>query len=143
MRLIVDATPLVAQAERDHPLRLQAQRALVTEPVLPVLSPLTVAEVDYFLQKIGGPHGNGGFLSDLAAGRYEIGHITSNDFAQIEVLNDKYRDLSVGIADLSIVVLAARYNTTRILTFDQRHFRLIQPLQGGAFTLLPFDEPPA
>jgi hypothetical protein len=27
----------------------------------------------------------------------------------------------------------------RLLTFDERHFRTIRPLQGGSFTLLPAD----
>ena len=44
-----------------------------------------------------------------------------------------------GLADLSLVVLAARFKTTTLLTFDERHFRNIEPLQGGRFTLLPID----
>ena len=58
-------------------------------------------------------------------------------------LNDQYRDLNVGLVDLSIIIIAARFRTTRILTFDQRHFRAMRPPQGGAFTLLPYDEPVA
>ncbi len=47
--------------------------------------------------------------------------------------------MKIGVADASIVVLAARYRTTRLLTFDERHFRAIKPLHGEAFTLLPAD----
>jgi len=49
-------------------------------------------------------------------------------------------DLRLGLADLSVVVLAARLDTLRILTFDYRHFRAVRPLQGGSFVLLPMDE---
>jgi hypothetical protein len=42
----------------------------------------------------------------------------------------KYRSLKLGLAD---------FQTRRILTFDQRAFRRIVPLQGGAFTVLPAD----
>jgi predicted nucleic acid-binding protein len=59
----------------------------------------------------------------------------------IAALNDQYRDLDVGLTDLSLIVIAARFGTTRILTFDERHFRTMRPLQGGVFALLPFDEP--
>jgi predicted nucleic acid-binding protein len=107
---------------------------------VPVLSPLSAAEVDCFLQKLRGRHGNAEFVTDLGAGRLEVPCLERADFAAIGELNRRYRDLSPGIADLSMVVLAARYGTTRLLTFDQRHFRLIRPLQGGVFTLLPFDE---
>jgi predicted nucleic acid-binding protein len=135
----VDAAPLVAQAEPDHPERLPAARVLATEPSAGILSPLTAAEVDYFLQRKLGPQGNYQFIEDLAAGRFEVPVLDPSDFATIATLNRQYRDLSPGLAGLSLVVLAARYRTTRLLTFDQRHFRLIRPLQGGAFTLLPFD----
>jgi len=48
--------------------------------------------------------------------------------------------LRLGLADLSVVVLARKLKTRRILTFDQRRFRAIRPLQGGSFTLLPADQ---
>lgn len=141
MRLIVDAAPIVAQAERQHANRESARRVLVTESDVPVLSPVVAAEIDYFLQRRAGPGGNRPFLRDLAAGRYEVACLEPSDYQTIVMLDERYRDLSPGLADLSIVVLAARYRTNRILTFDQRHFRRIEPLQGGAFTLLPFDDP--
>jgi predicted nucleic acid-binding protein len=37
------------------------------------------------------------------------------------------------------LVLAARHRTKRILTFDERDFRRLRPLDGGSFTLLPAD----
>ena len=51
----------------------------------------------------------------------------------------RYVDLNLGLADLSVAVIAQRLGTRRILTFDERHFRAVRPLQGGVFTLLPAD----
>jgi hypothetical protein len=52
----------------------------------------------------------------------------------------RYADLGVGLADASLVALAARLNTVSIATFDQRHFRAMRPTAGGdAFRLLPLD----
>ena len=53
-------------------------------------------------------------------------------------LERRYADLDVGLADLSVVVLAERWGTRRPLTLDD-HFRALRPLAGGQFTLLPFD----
>jgi hypothetical protein len=50
-----------------------------------------------------------------------------------------YGDFGIGITDASLVVLADRYGTRDLLTFDERHFRKVTPLQGGAFRLLPLD----
>lgn len=143
MRLVVDTGPIIAQAERFHPYKAAARRILLSEPEVPILSPMMAAEIDYFLVRRAGLGGNRTFLRDLAAVRYEVPRLDPADYVTAVTLNDRYADLNVGLADLSIVILAARYRTNRILTFDQRHFRLMQPLQGGAFTLLPFDEPPS
>jgi len=42
----------------------------------------------------------------------------------------------IGLADASLVVLAARAATRSPLTLDERHFRAVRPQQGGAFRLL-------
>jgi uncharacterized protein len=40
----------------------------------------------------------------------------------------------------SLVLLAGRLETTRVATFDQRHFRSVRPLAAGdTFALLPAD----
>lgn len=140
MRLIADAGPLVALRDPRDGRRDLARPTLVAERDAPVLSPCVAAEIDYQLQALRGRDGNVPFIEDLAAGRFEVPALATADFREIANLNRRYRDLGAGIADLSMVVLAARYRTTRILTFDQRHFRLMRPLQGGVFTLLPFDE---
>jgi uncharacterized protein len=36
-------------------------------------------------------------------------------------------------------VLADRHRTTRLVTFDERHFRAVTSLRGEAFTILPTD----
>ena len=38
-----------------------------------------------------------------------------------------------------LVVLAHRYDSKRIATFDERAFRNIPPFGGGSFRLLPAD----
>ena len=51
----------------------------------------------------------------------------------------RHAALGLGRADSSIVVSAARYKTQRLFSFDERHFRALRPLQGGAFEILPAD----
>jgi predicted nucleic acid-binding protein len=140
LRLILDAGPLIALGDTRDRRRGVAREILAAEREAPVLSPCIAAEIDYQLQRLAGPQGNRRFLEDLAAARFHVPALQPADFQDVEALNRRYRDLSPGLADLSIVVLAARYRSTRILTFDQRHFRLMKPLYGEFFTLLPFDE---
>jgi len=73
------------------------------------------------------------------AGRFTVASLKREDYTTIADLESRYADLSLGLADCALVVLAHRYETTRILSFDERHFRTVTPLGGGSFTLLPAD----
>lgn len=141
MTIIVDAGPIITFADRRDPLQPAVARVLreAQEPlVLP--APVT-AEIDHLLHRRFGPGANRPFIEDLAAGHFEVGCLDRGEYEAAAALDRRYTDLRLGLADLAVIVLAARFNTTRILTFDERHFRAVQPLGGGAFTLLPRDGP--
>jgi hypothetical protein len=138
--IIVDASAIIAAASRtdvNHQTALAWMRA-ERGSMLPASLP---AEVDYILSSRGAWRAARDFVVDIAAGRFQVECLKAEEYPVVLSLMDQYRDLRPGLADLSIVVLAYRFNSTRILTFDQRHFRAMKPLQGGSFTLLPFDEP--
>jgi uncharacterized protein len=77
---------------------------------------------------------------DLAHGRFNVGCLERSDYETILEVDRRYADFNLGLADCALVVLANRYDTTRILSFDERHFRAVAPLAGGAFTILPADD---
>lgn len=139
MTLVIDAAPLVALADENEPLRdailavLRAERGRLFIP-----APVT-AEVDYLLGQRFGPSARRAFLEDLAERRYESPALEPRDYRVALELDRRYASLDVGLADLSVAVLAHRLGTRQIVTFDQRHFRVLRPLQGGTFRLLPAD----
>lgn len=139
MTLIIDAGPLVALADAREPQRERILGLLRREQGgLFIPAPVT-AEIGYLLGRRFGPAARRAFLADLAARRYETPALDAPDHAQALDLDRRYNDLDLGLADLSIAVLARKLRTRRILTFDERHFRVVRPLQGGVFTLLPAD----
>ena len=139
MTLVVDAAAIVAMHDRRDPMGGPVEQVLREEPGYLVLPAPVTTEVDYLLARRGGPSARRPFLDNLAAGRYRVECLDQEDYRRVAALEDTYSDLGVGLADLSIVVLASRFGTTRIATFDERHFRALRPLDGGAFTLLPHD----
>jgi uncharacterized protein len=137
--LVVDAAPLVAVADRRDPTSERVERLLREEPgELVVPAPVT-AEVDYLLGRRLGRPARLAFLDDLAAGRFAVACLEPEDYAVVASLEDRYAGLDVGLADLAVVVVARRLGTRRVLTFDERHFRALRPLDGGQFVLLPAD----
>lgn len=139
MTLLIDAAPLVALADPAEPQRNAVLEVLRSEAGALVIPAPTTAEIDYLLGRRFGPAARRAFLADLAAGRFSVGSLERGDYATIIDLETRYADLDLGLADCALVVLAARHRTTRILSFDERHFRAVAPLHGEAFTLLPAD----
>ena len=140
MTLVIDAAPLVALADEQEPVRAEILSLLTSDRGgLFIPAPVT-AEIDYLLGRRFGPRAQHAFLEDLAARRYEAPALDARDYEEALKLNHRYADLRLGLADLSVVVIARKLRTRRILTFDERHFRAVRPIQGGAFTLLPRDQ---
>ncbi|MCA1704573.1 MAG: PIN domain-containing protein [Actinobacteria bacterium] len=137
MTLLVDAGPLVALADRRDPLRPAVRKVLEAENDALVIAAPVTAEVDYLLGRRIGQQARLAFLEDLAAGRFIVECLEADEYAGVAKLERSYLELDLGLAACATVLLAARLRTRRILTFDERHFRVLRPLQGGAFELLP------
>lgn len=86
---------------------------------------------------VGCAEGPGGSVADLAASRFSVACLDADDQRVVADLERRYDDLDVGLADLSLVIVAKRWGTRRIRTFDERHFRAVHPLDGGQFLVLP------
>lgn len=118
---------------------IRVAELLRDEPGELVIPAPVAAEVDYLLGRRLGRSARLAFLDDLAAGRFTVANLEPDDYGVVASLERRYDDLDVGLADLGVIVVAKRYGTRRLLTFDERHFRALRPLDGGQFTLLPFD----
>jgi len=139
MALIVDAGALYAQADADEPRHAAVAAALREEGETLVTSELAVAEADYLILERLGVEVELAFIDDLAEGTFVVECLTRDEIRTARMLVEQYRGLRIGLADASLVVLADRYRSTRLLTFDERAFRAVAPLGGGTFTLLPAD----
>jgi len=76
-------------------------------------------------------------LSELAGGAWDLAVFGTEDLAQAHAIVERYADQSIGLADASNVILAARYQTRTVVTLDRRHFGVLRPIDGGSFKILP------
>ena len=139
MALLVDAGALYAQADRDEPRHQAVVRVLRAEREALITTELAVAEADYLILDRLGPEVELAFQDDLAGGTFLVECLSRDELTRARSVVERYLDLRLGLADASLVVLGERYRAHRILTFDERAFRAVSPLQGGSFTLLPAD----
>ncbi len=75
----------------------------------------------------------------VAAGAYRLEVFEAADVARATEVVARYRDLRIGLADASLVVLAERHRTWDLLTLDERRFRTVAGPGGHAFRILPAD----
>ena len=139
MTVIVDAGALFAQADRDDPAHEAVSDFLRAERDPLVTSQIAAAEADYLVLTRLGVDAELAFLDDVAEGTFAAEGLTADELSVARDVARRYRDLEVGLADASLVVLARRHRTRRLCTVDERCFRALAPLQGGAFRLLPAD----
>jgi predicted nucleic acid-binding protein len=137
--IVLDTSGLLAALLVSQPEHATVAGALATEEPPYILSPFVLAEVDYFLLRWAGVEAELTFLDDVARGAYQLEPFSESDSGAARGVVGQHRDLGIGLADASIVVLAERHGTDRILTLDERDFRAIRTSAGGAFTLLPAD----
>lgn len=136
---LVDTSVLVSAANASEAAHRRCFAALTKTQGRLVISPLVLAEADYMIARLGQVPAEVGMLQDIRD-NMTIAQFSNDDLERAIEVIEQYAALNIGVTDASIVVLAARYRTTHILTLDHKHFQAITPLASGdQFMLLPSD----
>jgi uncharacterized protein len=140
MALIADTGPLVVLYDRGDRHHRAVRRVLEREPGAILIPAPVLTEVDYLLRKFLGVDAALDFLAGLWDGSLTHEPLTPSDMERCAEVMAEYRESDIGLADASILAVAERREIYRILTLDQRDFRLLRPRGGKALVLLPGDE---
>ena len=136
--VVIDTSGLLAaldDSETGHAAALEALRA-ARPPRL--LSPCVLTELDYLFGVRQGESARLDLLGEVERGVYELAAFSPADVAAARSVVERHAGLGVSLADASIVVLAEARGTQDVLTFDERHFRVLSAA-GKPFRLLPAD----
>jgi hypothetical protein len=135
--IVADTSGLLAYFNATEPAHEAVARVVAAEDEPLVVSPYVIAELDYLVSTRVGVQAELAVLDELASGAWSLPGIDTDDLRKVAQVIARYRDQPIGVADASLVVLANRYSTRKILTLDRRHFEVLRPLGGGRFSLLP------
>lgn len=135
--VIADTSGLIAFFSESGKQHDRVASWLAKSDEVMVVSPYVMAELDYLVATRKGVDDELAMLAELAGGAYELAAMSADDIAAARDVIARYRDLGVGLADASLVVLAQRYRTHTVLTLDHKHFGVMRPLGGGLFTIVP------
>jgi len=134
--IVIDTGVLYAYFVEDDPRQAEAAGILESDETC-IVSPFVVAELDYFILSRFGLRAEIAMLDELLEGAYELPAMTRLDLATCREVVAHFSDHEIGVTDASLVVMADRFGTGRIATFDRRHFSVLRGLDGQPFELLP------
>lgn len=134
--IIADTSGLLALFNTREPAHESVRAVVQDSDDALVVSPFVIAELDYLVATRLGIVAELAVLAELSGGAYHLASLDAAAVAESAKVIDRYRDQEIGVADASLVVLAQRFATRRILTLDRRHFDVLRPLDGGRFTVL-------
>ncbi|NLF69807.1 MAG: PIN domain-containing protein [Candidatus Anammoximicrobium sp.] len=139
MALICDTGGIYALYDADDGHHDAVKAVVEAEPGTLYLPTILLAEIDYLLNERLGVDATLDFLASVESGAFTLVDPTSEDLLRCGELVQRYRDLPLGLADASVIATAERLRLKRILTLDQRHFRIVKSSAFAHFVLLPAD----
>jgi predicted nucleic acid-binding protein len=139
MAVVADSGAVYAIYDRRDAFHAGVRAAIETERDRIFLPSPILGEIDYLLRVRLGNRALLKFLTDIQEGAFTVESLTLADFRRCALSIAKYQDLDIGLCDASVVAVAERIGTNRILTVDQRDFRAIRAAHGKPFHLLPAD----
>lgn len=120
--------------ERQHDATLNIIHGIREDIVLPVPA---ITELVYLLKRDLGAGKAAEFVASLAATPLTLENPQPDDYRRAADIMRQYADAQVDFVDAIIVAIAERLDIRRILTLDQRDFRIFRPHHCEAFELLP------
>jgi uncharacterized protein len=135
--ILLDTSGLLAAIDSSQNQHAEAAAALREAGGPLLLSPFVLAELDYLLASRVSAKAQRALLDEVARGAYQLESFTAADVASATAVIRRYRNLAIGLADASIVVLADRHALLDVLTLDRRHFQVLRGPEGRRFRLRP------
>jgi predicted nucleic acid-binding protein len=120
--------------DRYHSACLSLANEIQTGFMVPVT---VLPEAAYLIYSRLGHHVMREYVRQMTGPNWAIEALQDRDLDRTLEILEKYRDNDLDFVDATLVAIAERLNITRVLTLDQRHFRVIRPSHCPAFEILP------
>jgi predicted nucleic acid-binding protein len=143
MIVVADTSGIIASIDTDAPEH-EGARAVIDRASSVLVSPVVLAELDRLVTQRFGRHVAGSLMDEIVrqaeCGRFIITPVTFEVLRAARLVQVRYDDLDLDLADAVITVTARDNYTNAILTLDRRDFRTVRPLrEDKAFRVLPDD----
>jgi predicted nucleic acid-binding protein len=135
MALILDTGPLVALLDATDPDHERCVDLIQNSGERRIVPVCVLVEVEYLLRPW--PRALPALLEEFESGSLELLELPKRWLARAGELLDRYRDLSLGLVDATVVAATEMLNEHKLATLDHRHFHTVKPAHCAALRLLP------
>lgn len=137
MALVLDTGVLFAAHVSDEPEHA-ACRTLIEQAREPLVIPVPVfLELEYLFRRRATLRAWLDLAEDVAAGAYTIFPLDAAAVLAVARLQQRYKDLPLGLVDAAVFVACEGLQETKVATLDRRHFSVLRRERGKALRLLP------
>jgi len=135
--ILVDTSGLLALLDRGEREHRRVHRALAGRPEPLVVIDFVLAEADYLLLRRLGREAERRFVAQILEGVFLREPVTEADLRRAAETARHFHDQDIGLTDASVMAVAERLGTRRVLTLDRRHFASFRTRKGLPLDLLP------
>jgi predicted nucleic acid-binding protein len=125
---------LADRSDRNHATAVECLKSIDEELAT---HPLIVAETWYMLENRLGRSVARRFADQIALRRIELLAVEADDVTAALVVEQRYRDLAIGLTDAISLAVCERERITSVFTFDRKDFGSFRPAHVRALRLLP------
>lgn len=137
MSQVIDTSFLFALTngnDKNHSACVAVARTITGRLIVPVT---VLPEIAYLLDDRLGHHVMRQFVQQITQPTWSIEPLQNKDLLRTAALLEQYADARLDFVDSTLIAVAERLNVSRLLTLDQRHYRMIRPTHCTAFEILP------
>ena len=127
MQILLDTSAIIALSDRRHRLNKDIIDLASQKESICIIPSTVAVEVCQLLKYRFGSKYEKKFLEEINKSSFILETVTFKDIPRILQILTKYEDLNAGYVDSSIVAIAERLATNKILTLDRKHFSVFIP----------------
>jgi uncharacterized protein len=135
MALILDTGPLVALLDATDPDHERCADLLQRSEERKLVPVCVLVEVEYLLRPW--PQAFAALLAEFDSGALELLDLPRRWLLRAGELLVRYRDLSLGLVDATVLAATEMLRESKLATLDHRHFHTVRPSHCDALLLLP------
>ena len=136
MQIILDTSAVIGLMDKKYKKHENLKTIFTKKDNLYILPSTAIGEICYMLNSRFGNKIELIFLEEIIKTGFQLELLKDMDIVRIIEILKKYDTFNIGYVDASIVAIAERLKTNKILTLDRKHFEIIIPRGFDRFDIL-------